>query len=77
MPFEISVSEGSAPVTFRPHRINPILAREVDTTQPVPRGWAYPALDIIIFEPAGGHLDHFRGREDHGKLQEAQLNQQA
>ena len=32
MPFEISVPEGSAPVTSRPHRINPILAREVDAT---------------------------------------------
>ena len=31
MPFEISVPEGSAPVTSRPHRINPILAKEVDT----------------------------------------------
>ena len=26
MPFEISIPEGSAPVTSRPHRINPILA---------------------------------------------------
>ena len=32
MPFEISVPEGSAPVTSRPHRINPILAKEVDVT---------------------------------------------
>ena len=32
MPFEISVPEGSAPVTSRPHRINPILAKEVDGT---------------------------------------------
>ena len=30
MPFEILVPEGSAPVTSRPHRINPILAKEVD-----------------------------------------------
>ena len=30
--FEISVQEGSAPVTARRHRINPMLAREVDTT---------------------------------------------
>ena len=30
MPFEISVPEGSAPVTSRPHRIKPILAEEVD-----------------------------------------------
>ena len=28
MPFELLVSEGSAPVTSRPHRINPILANE-------------------------------------------------
>ena len=28
-PLEISVSEGSAPVTSRPHRITPILAKEV------------------------------------------------
>ena len=27
MPFEISVPKGSAPVTSRPHRINPILAK--------------------------------------------------
>ena len=32
MPFEISVPEGSAPVTSRPHRINPILAKKVDAT---------------------------------------------
>ena len=32
MPFDISVSEGSAPVTSRPHRINPIVAKEVDAT---------------------------------------------
>ena len=32
MPFDISVSEGSAPVTSRPHRINAILAKEVDST---------------------------------------------
>ena len=31
-PFEISVPEGSVPVTSRPHRINPILAKEVDAT---------------------------------------------
>ena len=30
--FEIPVPEGSAPVTSRPYRINPILAREVDAT---------------------------------------------
>ena len=30
MPFEIFVPEGSAPVIFRPHRINPTLAKEVD-----------------------------------------------
>ena len=32
MPFEISVPEGSAPVTSRPHRIHPILATEVDAS---------------------------------------------
>ena len=32
MPFEISVPEGSTPVTSRPLRINPILAKEVDAT---------------------------------------------
>ena len=32
MPFEISVPESSAPVTSRPHRINPILAKEVGAT---------------------------------------------
>ena len=32
MPFEISVSEGSAPVTSRPHRVNPMFAKGVDAT---------------------------------------------
>ena len=32
MPFEISVPEGSAPVTSKPHRTNPILAQDVDAT---------------------------------------------
>ena len=32
MPFEILVPKGSAPVTSRLHCINPILAKEVDTT---------------------------------------------
>ena len=32
MPFENSVSEGSTPVTSRPHRINPILAKEAEAT---------------------------------------------
>ena len=32
MPFEISVPEGRAPVTSRPHRLNPILAKEVNAT---------------------------------------------
>ena len=32
MTFEISVPEGSAPVTSRPHRINSILAKEVEAT---------------------------------------------
>ena len=32
MPFKISVPVGSAPVTSRPRRINPILAKEVDST---------------------------------------------
>ena len=32
MPFEISAPEGSAPVTSRPHRINPKLAKEVHAT---------------------------------------------
>ena len=31
-PFEISVPEGSAPVTSPPHRLNPILAKEVNAT---------------------------------------------
>ena len=30
--FEISVPEGSAPVTSRPHRLSTILAKEVDAT---------------------------------------------
>ena len=32
MPFEISRPEGSAPVTSRPHRINPAMAKEVEAT---------------------------------------------
>ena len=32
MPFEISVPEGSASVTSRSHRINPLLAKEADAT---------------------------------------------
>ena len=32
VPFEISVPAGSAPDTSRPHRIKPILAKEVDAT---------------------------------------------
>ena len=32
IPFESSVPEGSAPVTSRPHRINPISAKKVDAT---------------------------------------------
>ena len=32
MPFEISVPEGSKPITSRPHRIDPILAKDVDAT---------------------------------------------
>ena len=32
MPFVLSVAEGSTPVTSRPHRINPILAKEVEAT---------------------------------------------
>ena len=43
--------------------------------QPVPRGWADPALDFSIFEPAGGHPEEARGGEDHRELQEAQPNQ--
>ena len=31
-PIEFSVPEGGAPVTSRPHRINPIVAKEVDST---------------------------------------------
>ena len=32
-------------------------------------GWADPALDLAIFEPAGGHPKEVRGRENHGQLQ--------
>ena len=32
MPIEISIPEGSAPFTLRPHRVSPILAKEVDAT---------------------------------------------
>ena len=78
MPFEISVTEGSAPVTSRPHRINPILAKEVEAAlNQFLAAVADPTLDFTIFEPAGGHPEKVRGREDHGELQEAQSNQQA
>ena len=53
MLFEISVPEGSTPVTARPHRINIILAGR--DPQPIPRGSTDPALDFSIFESAGGH----------------------
>ena len=55
-PFEISVPEGSAPVTSRPHRINPILAKEGDATlnqylaagliQPSPSLYSIPLVVI-------------------------------
>ena len=32
MPFEMSVPEGNAPVTSRPHRITSLLAKEVKAT---------------------------------------------
>ena len=32
MAFEIPIPKGSAPVTSRPHRINPVLVKEVDAT---------------------------------------------
>ena len=77
MPFQITVPEGSAPVTSQPHRINPILAKEVDATlNQGPRGWADPALDFTMFEPAGGHPEEVWGREDDGELRQAQSNQQ-
>jgi len=75
MPFEISVPEGSAPVTSRPHRLNPILAKEVDAT--LNQYLSDSALDVPILEPAGGHPEKVRGREDHRELQKAQSNQQA
>ena len=61
MPIEISVPEGSAQVKSRPHRINPIFAKEVDAilNQNL-------AADCTIFEPAGGIPEEARGREDHG-----------
>ena len=34
MPFEILLPEGSALVTSRPHRVNRMLAKEVDATSP-------------------------------------------
>ena len=78
MPFQITVPEGSAPVTSQPHRINPILAKEVDATlNQGPRGWADPALDFVIFETAGGHPEDIWEREDQGEPQEAQSKQQA
>ena len=76
MPFEISVPEGSAPANSRPHRINPILAKEVEATlnQYLAAG---PIQHSTIFEPAGGHPENVRGCEDYGELQESQSNQQA
>ena len=47
MRFEISVPEGSAPVTSQLHRINPTSAkRSGRDPQPIPRGWTDPARDI-------------------------------
>ena len=61
-PFEILVPEGSAPVTCRPHRINPILAKEVDATlnQYLVAGliqcstYPYPRLLVVILKKSGG-----------------------
>ena len=76
MPFEISVPQGSAPVTSRPHRINPILAKEVDATLSQCLGMPDPALDLSVFKPAGGHLKEVWRRSDHLQRQEPQPDQQ-
>ena len=75
LPFEILIPEDSAPVTSRPHRINPILAKEVDATLsqylsrlPLTSNRLYRA------QPAGGHPEEIWQREDHGELQESQPN---
>ena len=76
MPFVISVPEGSAPVTSRPHRINPKMAKEVDGTLNQYL-WVDSALDLTVLEPAGGHPEEIWQCEDHGELQGAQPNSQA
>ena len=70
MPFAISVPEGSAPVISRPHRINRILAKEVDATlnQYLAAG-LIQHFDLSVLEPAGGHPEEVWRRSDHGQLQ--------
>ena len=62
MSFEVAVPEGSAPVTPRPRRINPILAKEVDATlnQYLAAGLIqhstspYPSPLVVIPKQCGG-----------------------
>ena len=62
MPFEISVPEGSGPVTSRTHRINSILTKEVDATlnQYLVAGLIqhsilpYPSPLVVIPKKSGG-----------------------
>ena len=76
MPFKILGPEGNAQRKRSGHFPVPLHApylgqrSELDP-QPVPRGWTDSALDISTFEPAGGHPEDVRRREDHGELHEA------
>ena len=66
MPFEISVPEGQCSGYFPAPSHKPYFdQRSGRNPQPVHRGWADPALDFAIFEPAGGHPEEVRGRVDH------------
>ena len=79
IPFVISVPEGCAPVTSRPHRINPFLAEEVEATLgPESSSRSDAALDLSVLEPAGGHPKKSWRRLDHReKTQPDQQSQPA
>ena len=78
MPLKISVPEGRGPITSRPHRINPVLAKKVDATlKPVHRGGLDQALGLHVFKPDGGHPEEVWRCSDHRSLQETQPHQQS
>ena len=76
MPFEISVPEGQCSGYLSAPSHKPYFGqRSGGDPQPVTRGWADPAVDFSICEPAGGHPEEVRGHANHRELQEAQSNQ--